>query len=252
MRFWIVGVPTVPFFKIHSKRNMLKIFYMGCLQSLTFYGIALGVRNLDSSMTAIFARFDIVFTIMFGILIFKEKFHPSLIIGILLSFSAIIMLNKDIKIYNTIYMYGLILAAFTASLLNVISKSIKDESNIAVVSWCSFYAGVILLTISCLTEKQFVLKPLHGTVFFCIFYVSVFASFAFYLVLFYLLRNNPTTHIMPYSFIRPIMATIAGFILHNDPITINRIIGICLIASGIFVSEYARKSSGKIKKLSKA
>jgi O-acetylserine/cysteine efflux transporter len=241
MRFLVVGVMAVPFFQLSDKKNMPKLILMGLFQAITFFGVALGVKYLDSSISAIVTRLDIIFTMIIGIILFKEKLKTQLVIGIILCLWAIIILNGNITFTNSKYLYLLIFSSFSSGVLNIISKTIKNEENLAVVSWNSYFTGLFLLLVSLATEKQFILQPLDFKAVLCFLYMSVFSSYISYLILYYLLRNNPTTRIMPYNFIRPVVAIFAGSILLGEGMK-GKILGMIVLTIGVLVSQYDKKA----------
>jgi drug/metabolite transporter (DMT)-like permease len=150
----------------------------------------------------------------------------------------VLVLNGDIKVEHFSYLILVIVSAVAGGGLNIISKGLKDEDNLAVVSWSSLFTGIILFIVSRTTETEFIIKEIDFTAVMIMIYVSVFCSFLSYLTLYYLLRNNETTKIMPYNFLRPIVAIFAGFFINGEPITTTKCIGIALVIIGIVVSQY--------------
>jgi drug/metabolite transporter (DMT)-like permease len=241
MRFLIVGILTAPFFRLKEQKNMFKIAFMGLCQAFTFYGVALAVKNLDSSISAIVTRLDIIFTIIFGIIFFKEKLKPQLIVGLILCVLAVFVLSGDIHFTNSKYLYLLIFASIASGFLNIISKTIKTESSLAIVSWNSYWTGIFLFLVALGNGQTFIIKPIDIKAIGVVFYMSIFSSYFAYLILYYVLRKNDTTKIMPYNFIRPVVAIFAGLIVLNESITAVKIYGIILITLGVFVSQYEKK-----------
>jgi O-acetylserine/cysteine efflux transporter len=241
MRFLVVGVITVPFFQLSDKKNMQKLAIMGLCQAFTFFGIALGVKHLDSSISAIVTRLDIIFTMAIGIVFFKEKFKIQLVIGTILCLLAVVMLNGEISFANSKYLYLLIFSSLTSGILNIMGKTIKNENNLAIVSWNSYFTGIFLFIASLATEKQFLLQTLDFKAILCFLYMSIFSSYISYLMLYYLLKNNPTTRIMPYAFIRPVVAIFAGLILLGEKITLNKVVAMIIITLGVLISQYDRE-----------
>jgi O-acetylserine/cysteine efflux transporter len=240
MRFFIVGLLTIPFFQISNRKNMIKLVAMGFFQAFTFFGVALAVKNLDSSISAIVTRLDIIFTMILGIAIFREKLTAWLVTGVAICVLAIVVLNGEIAFVNSKYIYLLVLSSLSSGILNIISKTIKGEKNLAIVSWNSYFTGIFLLIVSLVTEKQFILQPIDYKGVLCVLYISVFSSYIAYWMLYYLLQNNPTTRIMPYNFLRPVIAVFAGLILLGEKITTNKILGIVLITVGVLLSQYKK------------
>ncbi|MDR3289787.1 MAG: DMT family transporter [Rickettsiales bacterium] len=243
LRFFLIAIVTIPFFQIQNKKNRKKIFIMGICQALSFYGLAMGIDYLSSSVTAILSRLDTISTIVISIFVFKEKIRPQLVVGLLLCIIAMLILNSNISVKHGMWVLIICFTSICGAIVNIIAKNIKDESEATIVSWCSYYSGFILFIIAYFQEPSFaLLKPLDHIAILCLLYMAVIGSFACYVTMFYLLRRNQSSRVMPYSFIRPIVAEVAGFVLLREPIHSTEVVGIVLIIIGVFLTQYRRKS----------
>lgn len=245
IRFFSVGICTIPFYKF-PRKYFYNILILSLLQSITFCGVALGIKYLDSSTTAILTRLDIIFTVLLGAIIFREKLSINVIIGIILCFLAVYIISGNIQIRDLKYLILVIFAMLTSGLANIVVKTIKDVDNMTIVSWTSFFMGIELFLVSFFTEKQFILKPLNFNSIFVMVYLGIISSFLAYLLFYYLLRKYSIAQIMPYNFLRPIISIVFGYILLSEPITFNKIIGVIMILLGIFISQYDFKNKQKI------
>lgn len=238
MRFLVVGLLTIPFFKF-PKQDFKNILIISFATAFCFAGVALGVKNLDSSLSAMMTRLDIVFTILFSALIFKEKITVWNILGTLVCFLGVFVISGAVESFNLIYIFLLILASAGSGIGNVFSKKITTISSLHLVSWNSFFVGLWLLLLSLLTEKQFILSYDFGFMeIFSLVYLSIISSFLCYVMLFYLLKKYDSSKIMPFNFVRSIISLIAGYFILGEPITINKIVGCALIIVGVVVSQY--------------
>ena len=98
--------------------------------------------------------------------------------------------------------------------------------------------GLEMLTLSLLTEDKLIIKPLNTWAVLDIVYLGIISSYMTYLVLYYLLRKYETSKIMPYNFLRPIVSIVLGFLMLGEPITYNKVIGVILILSGVYLSQF--------------
>jgi O-acetylserine/cysteine efflux transporter len=241
LRFFIVGALTVPFCDF-PKNDIKKILFLSLAQTFVFYGIGLAVKNLDSSISAIITRLDIFFTIALAAIIYKEKITIRLVIGLLMCVAAIVVINGETKFSNSKYLYLLIVSSFMSGVANIIAKGIKNESNATITAWSSLLMGFELFIISFSVETQFVVKKIDILVIFILIYLSVFSSYLSYLILFSLLRRYDAAKIMPYNFSRPIIAIISGFLILEETISYNKVLGALLIIIGIYIAEYKENS----------
>jgi O-acetylserine/cysteine efflux transporter len=237
LRFFIAGIFTIPFCDF-PKKNIGKIFLLSLAQTFVFYGIGLAVKNLDSSISAIVSRLDIFFTIMLAVVLFKEKVTAKLVVCLLMCTLAVFIISKEISFSNSKYLYLLIFSSFLSGVANIIVKGIKDEKNTTIVTWSSLLMGIELFIISFLTENQFVLRKIDILALLIVVYLSLLSSYVAYIILFSLLRKYEAANIMLYSFSRPIVAIVAGYLILGEKISYDKILGTILIIVGIFIAEY--------------
>lgn len=243
IRFLFTGLITVPIYRIAwdkiSKKLVKNIFILATLQTITFYGVALSVKNLDSSTTAILTRLDIPFTIILASITFKEKIKIQTIIGVFICFHGIYILSGAIQFTNIKYIFLMIFASLTSGLANIIVKQLKDVDNRVVVAWNSVIMGIEMLIIAYFTENQFILlQPLNMKFVLCLAYLCLLSNYIAYIILYYLLKKYDTTKLMPYNFFRPIISIISGYIILQEPITYNKIIGTIMLLLGVFMTEH--------------
>lgn len=240
MRFLLVGLATVPFFKL-PKQEIKNFIMLSFATAFCFAGVALGVKHLDSSLSAMMTRLDIVFTILFSAWIFKEKITKNNIFGMIVCFLGIYVISGSVKSFNLIYIFILILSSVASGFANIISKKIKTMGSLGLVSWNSLFTGLWLLLLALATESGgFIIENSVVDVkeIFSLLYLSLISSFLCYVILFYLLKKNDASKVMPFNFIRSIISIIAGYFILNEPVTWNKIFGCFLIISGVMISQF--------------
>lgn len=236
LRFLITGIATTPF-NSFPKTAIKKIFLISIFESIMLYGIALTIKNVDSSTSAILSRLDIIFTISLGFIFLNEKINFKIIFGILLAFLGAYILSGGVQPSGLKYISLLIFCSIFSAIANILTKTIKGVDNRAIVSWMSLFIGIELLIVSLLTEHNFIIKTLNYKAILLTLYLGLVPCYFAYLGLYHLLRKYDTTKVMPYNFIRPVLAIFAGFTLLNETITIYKILSCILIILGIIISQ---------------
>ena len=237
LRFLSTGAITVWFNKV-PKNVLPLIVLLGTFQAIDFFGIAMGVKHIDSSTTAILTRLDVPFTIILGVLFFKEKMTLKTAIGLFICFLAVYIISGGLELSHMKYIFLMMFSSFCSGCANIVAKKIKGINNKTIVSWASLVMGIELLLLSLLAEKQLIIKPLNTLAVLDVVYLGIISSYLTYLVLYYLLRKYQTSQIMPYNFLRPIVSIIFGFIVLSEPITSNKVLGVIFILSGVYLSQY--------------
>lgn len=237
LRFLSTGLITAPINRTPLSKIPLLIL-LATFQAIDFSGIAMGVKHIDSSTTAILTRLDVPFTIILGVLFFKEKMTLKTVIGLILCFFAVYIISGGIELTQMKYIFLMIFSSFCSGCANIVAKKITGLDNKTIVSWASLFMGIEMLTVSLLTEDKLIIKPLNTWAILDIVYLGIISSYLTYLVLYYLLRRYETSTIMPYNFLRPIVSIVLGFLMLGEPITSNKVIGVILILSGVYLSQY--------------
>ncbi len=240
LRFLVAGLATTPFNNF-PKTSVSKIFIISLCQSIMLYGIALTIKNVDSSTSGILSRLDIIFTILLGVIYFHEKLNFRIIFGLLLSFIAAYILSGGIHTTNMKYILLLIFCCIFSALSNIITKTIKGVDNKSIVSWMSLFIGIELLIISLITESKLIVSALNSKAILLTLYLGLVPSYLAYIGLFYLLRKYDTTKVMPYNFTRPVISVFAGFLVLNEAITINKLASCFLVILGIIISQSKKR-----------
>ena len=248
IRFFLTGLATVPF-NIFPKKAIKKIFILSTLQTVIFCGVSLGIKNLDSAISAILIKLDIPFTMILASIFLKEKLTKQMLVGIFICFSAIYFLSENISFYNLKFILILILSSLVTGFSNVYIKSIKEANNNQIVSWSCIFIGVEMFLVSLFFENTFILKDINIKVILIVLYLSIVSGYLAYLILYYLLKKYETSKIMPYNFLRPIIAIFAGYFILNEEITLNKILGCLMILIGIYITENKTNLYEKIKNI---
>lgn len=236
IRFLMTAGITLPFYKI-PKNLIHKIIILSIFQIITFLGVALGVKNLESSISAILIKLDIPFSMILATIFLKEKLTKQMIFGILICFFAVYFLSGNFSFNNFGYIIILIIASFSSGCANVYIKTIKNTSSQQIVCYNSLFTGLGLLLVSFLFENNFVLKTLDIKVIILVLYLGIFSTYIAYLIFYYLLNKYDISKIMPYNFLRPIISIIAGYLILSESITLYKVIGCGLMLLGIYIIE---------------
>jgi drug/metabolite transporter (DMT)-like permease len=245
MRFFLSGILFMPFIlkKIkYDGKNFKWIFVVATLQAVSLIFLSIGLSKLESSISAILNRADAPLAIILGSLIYKEKIRWNTILGVFVCFVAIYILQGSIDISNIKYLFiGLCCPIFMAS-GDIFSKEITMESKIK-TPLINLIIGVELLLFSLAFET--ILNVPIGEIgvktYAIVLYLVIFPAHISYMGLYYLLGKHKASLVMPYNFVRPVFSILLGFIILGEAITIRKVIGVTLILSGVFISQYFKE-----------
>ena len=241
LRFLISGSVSTIFNKFPAKEDIKNILLLSFFTIITFTGLALGVKHLDSSTSSILIRLDVAWAIILSFFILKEKISLKTIFSVILSMIGLFIIKSGISFNNLKYFFIVIIASIADAMTTIMTKKIKNTSNKQIIAWNSLFTGIGLLIISLLLEKPLILKTIDFKAIFVVLYFALFSTYISYYIFYYLLRKYSPSKITPYNFSRIIVSLLAGYIMLGEDITLRKIIGAMLILAGMFLSQFKKK-----------
>lgn len=243
IRFFVVFVLLFPFYYKFPENNFWKIFFLATMQAFCFAGLAIGLKYIDSSISGIILKLDIPLTIIMSSIFLNEKINKNVIIGILICFLAVFIMNKTIHFSNTKYLILLMFSSLFSATANVISKKIKNISYMNMMTWISLIMSMEMFLFSFfLKEKMYIpINVFNLKIIFALLYLIIFSSLISYVLFYYLLRNNKSSSVIPFGFFSMVISVVSGHYILGEAITINKVIGIILIFLGILISQLKNK-----------
>lgn len=244
IRFFLAGLFLLPFSKI-PKTEIKKIITFGIMQGFIFVFIGLAMKNIDSSLSAIIVSLDIPITILIANIIFKEKISLNLIIGLIICFFAVYIISGGIKEKsNIIYIFCLLLSATLSASSNIVSKSIKNIDSTTITCYSSFVISIVMFISSFFFKENIsTIINIDLKAIILLIYLGVGPSMLAYQCLHFLLNRNMTTKIMPMHFFKSVISVLSAYLILNEPLNKEKIVGLILIVIGVFIAEHKFKKA---------
>ncbi len=221
-----------------AKKYILKIFAAGMFAVILHYAFTYtGLTMIDSSKTAILKKSGALFYILFaGLFIPTEKLTLKKLIGALLGFGGIVLMNWGaFGIELNLGTLLIIAASFCTVFSNIISKRIiQNVSPIVQTGISQLFGGIVLTAAGIMLggkmQIAFCLREL-SFVYICI------ASVLSYCIWFEIVKNNNLSRLFIVQFAEPVFAAIFGAILLKESIfEINYIASFAMIFLGIYIA----------------
>lgn len=251
MRFMIAGICLIPFTKFSTK-EFKKIFWFGTFQALTFVGIAVSLKHIDSSISAIIMRLDIPITLLIAALMFREKITWNLVLGCAICFLAIYVISGDVKDKSEIIFVLIVLVSSALSAVShITSKAIdKDTSFNLINAESSLIIGAELLVISFFFGEDIVgsITTADTKVWILLLYLGIVPCIIGYQCLHYVMRTMPANRSMLYGFLRPFLNLLSAALVLGEIVSKEKVWGLVLTTFGIAISQM---DFSKIKKKTK-
>ena len=242
VRFVLCGLILVAFagaragrIRLPGRQSVKPILLIGLFgYALHYFCTYIGVSLIDSSKAAILKQTGSLFLICFAFLFRREDaFTPAKLIGGLLGFAGIIVINMDGLVWRPGTGDLLILAAsFCSACATLLSKTAYDELDpLYITAWAQLFGGV-LLTVSGLAAGGSI--PHVDTGALMVFAYICFASCAGYTLWNMLLKYNDLSGLNIIKFAEPLFGSLcAALLLGEDIFQWPYVAALLLVLAGI-------------------
>jgi drug/metabolite transporter (DMT)-like permease len=235
-------VITRNFMKI--RKGDLKLFIMLALFEPFFYflGESFGLTYVSATVCSVLISTIPVFATLGAWLIFKERLKVINYAGIILSFIGVIIfiLNKDGSLSYNIKGLGLLFfAVFSAVGYNLtLSRLVGHYSPVYIVNVQNLIGATLFLPLFLIFDfNHFINTAVTFDQFIPIIKLATFASCGAFILFAYSVRNIGITKANVFTNCIPVFTAIFSFILLGDKLTLQNIIGMFVVITGLFMSQ---------------
>jgi O-acetylserine/cysteine efflux transporter len=241
-RLFLTSIPAVFFIK---KPNIpfKKVIYYGLIMfglqfSLLFMGMYQGVTP---GLASLLQQTQVFFTILFAIILLKERFTTWQAVGALISFIGVAFIGTHIG--GEVTLLGLLLvisAAAAWGVGNLMTKKFGKIDIIALSVWASFVAWPVVLSLSLLLEGPekilYSIENISWLSVLAILYLTYLSTFVAYCAWGWLIHHLPLTTVAPFALLVPIFGILSSVLVLGEPLPLWKIIAAILVISGLCVS----------------
>lgn len=226
------------------RKQDLKLFITLAVFEPFFYflGESFGLTYVSATVCSVLISTIPVFATIGAWLLFKERLRMINYAGIILSFAGVIVfiLNKDGGISYNLKGLGLIsLAVFSAVGYNLtLSKLVGTYSPVYIVNVQNLIGAVLFLPLFIIMDlNQFINTPLNFRVFIPVIELAAFASCGAFILFAFAVRNIGITKANVFTNCIPVFTALFSFILLNEKLTVQNLIGMVIVIAGLFMSQ---------------
>ena len=259
LQFIVSGFLTVVAYSIFSKKflfpekeNIKGVAIVSVLQTVLQYALLyIGLLHTTSVKGAILKSTDVFFVALIASLLFKlEKLTAKKLISCIIGFIGIIIMNLDgLSLNISPIGDGLVVLAILSYSFSVVMIRLfaQKEDPIVLCGYQMALGGVIMLLIGVMFNGKIDIVGLLP-IFICLSVIYAL-SYTLWTVL---LKYNPASSIMIYSFMTPIFGVVfSSFLLNEDggvPI-LNLVIALIFVCVGIIIWGYEKKQPRNVKNM---
>ena len=254
LRLIIAGILLVAFlfatkrFQPLQKKDLKWFLLLALFEPFIYFlGETNGLRITESpSLGAVIVCTVPLFGMLACFLFYKERPTITNILGVLVTLPGVVlvMFNSDFKLSAPLT--GILLlftAAISTAGYAVIIRKLSRYSALSIVAFQNFIGAAYFLPLVLAYEQ----KPLAAVVWnFDLIYpflmLSVFCSAIGFVLFVVSVKKIGVNQSNMFTALIPIVATVAAFLLGREGITLQQIIGVAVVISGLILSQYRRKT----------
>jgi O-acetylserine/cysteine efflux transporter len=242
LRFFFSSIPAIFFIKRPAVPFRIIVRYglvmFGLIYALFFTGMHVGVT---AGLASVLLQLQVFFTILLGVIFFKEKLHLWQIVGALvaaLGIAFIVMnIGDDVTLLGLLLVMG---AALSWAGGNVISKKIGRVNMVSLVAWGSLVAWPPFLAMTLFADGpdkiMLVLQNLTWISVAAIFYIAVVATLVAFGIWSWLLHHHPLGAVAPFSLLIPVFAITSSALMLGEPLQAWKLTAALLVTAGLAIN----------------
>ncbi len=252
IRFMFAGIITVLIYSIGrrkflylKKENISKVLHVSAFQTvLQYIFFYVGLSNTSGVKGTILSGTSAFFALIIASLIFRqEKLTARKIIGCILGFAGIILINLDGLDFTMNFagdcfvLFSAIALAFSSVLMK---KYSKDEDPVVISGYQFIIGGIVMIIIGLLFGG--IIKIESGKAMAVLTYLSFLSAVA-YALWGMLLKHNSVSKVTIYNFMTPVSGVILSNLLlteHGGVSAVNILVTLLLVCSGIILLNYKK------------
>jgi drug/metabolite transporter (DMT)-like permease len=234
---------------VRIRKEDRKLFLMLALFEPFFYflGESFGLTYVSATMGSVLISTIPVVATIGAWVIYRERLKIVNYAGIIISFTGILIFVLGREGTLSFDLRGLILlivAIFSASGYNLtLSRLVGNYNPVFIVITQNTIGAILFLPVFLFSDLKYLLSsPISFNSLIPVIELSVFASCGAFILFAYSVRNMGITRANVFTYFIPIFTAFFSFLILGDRLTIQNIIGIAVVISGLIMSQINGRS----------
>lgn len=207
-----------------------------------FIGESFGLTYVSATVGSVIISTIPVFAAIGAWIIFKERLRWINYVGIILSFTGVIifLVNKDGTLsFNTRGIALLMLAVISATGYNLtLSRLVGKYSPVLIVNIQNCIGSVLFLPIFLISDLHHLIHtPVHFSAMVPVIELAVFASCGAFILFAFSVRNMGVTRANVFTNFIPLFTALFSFFILGDRLTIQNGAGMVVVITGLILSQ---------------
>src|SRR5262245_2666504 len=195
-------------------------------------------RGVPAGLSSLVLQCQVVFTVLFAVLLLGERPRPAQLAGIAIACAGIALIATDKGLTSPLGALLLVIAAGACwGLSNIVTRHGRPPDTLRFMVWVSAVAVLPLLALSMLFEGPVqdldALRHLGWTGAGAVAYLAWAATLFGFGVWGYLLRRYAASTVAPFSLLVPVVGMAAAWLLRGEAVSPLRALAALLIIAGM-------------------
>ena len=166
----------------------------------------------------------------------QEKIAPRKLAGLGVAIAGIAVLNLGRETRGASFAgdFYIFLASFCFSLYTVFGKEVTRRHNLVTVNAVGYLAGALAGAPLLIQQSRgFDFSAVSASGWWALAYMAILSSIFCYMIFYYALNHLSATRVAAFSYVQPVIASLAGLLILREPITLPIAAGGLLVLSGV-------------------
>lgn len=217
---------------------------------LYFLGESYGLQYVSSTVAAVIVATIPLFTPLAAWYFHQEKISLMNLFGMVISFAGVglVVLNGSFRLEASPLGVGLeFMAVLSAVGYSIVLKSLASRYNtLTILAYQNIIGVMLFLPIWLAIDfKDFTQTPFHPQAFRAILLLAVFSSTLAFVFFTQSIRKIGVTRSNTFTNLIPVFVAIMAFFILKDELGLQKIMGIMVVVSGLFLSQLKRKDTNE-------
>ncbi len=227
-----------------------RLLGMGALFALNFLIVYSAMSHTTASRSSILMNSQpLAVALLSRFFIPTDRVTRQKLIGLLLAFLGVILVLGD---KESSFLFAtlrgdllMLLAAFIWGIMVILRKKISQQVDPGVVAaWEVMVSALTLISMGWILDGP---ESIHLStpVVLALLYSSLIGGALIFGVNVYLIKHYDVNAVSSFNFVTPVVGTVAGILILNEPFSLQILMGMVLVAAGIYVVNHMPRSGGK-------
>lgn len=213
---------------------------------LYFMGESFGLKYVSSTVAAVIVATIPLFTPFAAWYFFKEKLSGANLAGLVISFAGVSLVVFDLSTGLTASPLGIglefIAVLSTIGYAVILKKMVATYNGYTIISYQNLIGAIMFLPFWGIFEaKNALATPFSPVAFSAIVKLAVFASILGFIFFTYSIRHIGINKSNMFINLIPVFVAFFSFFILGDEITVQKMLGITVVITGLFLAQLKRK-----------